>query len=131
MSHRPKPTGRHPEAPFHFVDDVAVAVGRARELAGEHNVAVTTGDVGGQAFALGPVDEVAMDVVPVVFSTGKRYFGSVDAQHLLEDPHTVIQGRPCPPPALAQGGVAGADLGPVFCDIGSALCRRLASTRAS
>ncbi|WP_222720483.1 hypothetical protein [Actinomadura sp. HBU206391] len=38
------------------------------------------------------MDEVAMDVVPVVFGSGKRYFGSVDAQHLLEDPHTVIKG---------------------------------------
>ncbi|MEU9523508.1 dihydrofolate reductase family protein [Streptomyces sp. NPDC048224] len=93
VSHRPKPPGWHPEAPFHFVDDVAGAVRRAGELAGERNVAIAAGDVGGQAFALGLVDEVAMDVVPVVFGTGKRYFGSVDAQHLLEDPHTVIQGR--------------------------------------
>ncbi|MFG3322645.1 dihydrofolate reductase family protein [Streptomyces sp. NPDC048171] len=93
VSHRPKPAGWHPEAPFHFVGDVAGAVRRAAELAGERNVAVAAGDVGGQAFALGLVDEVAMDVVPVVFGTGKRYFGSVDAQHLLEDPHTVIQGR--------------------------------------
>ena len=46
----------------------------------------------GQALALGLVEEVAMDVVPVVFGSGKRYFGSVDAQHLLEDPHTVIRG---------------------------------------
>jgi hypothetical protein len=30
---------------------------------------------------------------PVVFGSGQRYFGSVDAQHLLEDPHTVIQGN--------------------------------------
>jgi hypothetical protein len=51
------------------------------------------GDVGGQALALGLVDEVAMDVVAVVFGSGKHYFGSVDAQHLLEDPDVVIQGR--------------------------------------
>lgn len=49
-------------------------------------------EVGGQAFALGLVDEVVMDVVPVVLGSGKRYFGSVDAQHLLEDPYRVIQG---------------------------------------
>jgi hypothetical protein len=36
---------------------------------------------------------VRMDVVPVVFGSGKRYFGSVDAQHLLEDPDVVIQGN--------------------------------------
>jgi hypothetical protein len=28
----------------------------------------------------------------VVFGSGKRYFGSIDSQHLLEDPHVVIQG---------------------------------------
>lgn len=33
-----------------------------------------------------------MDVVPVVFGSGKRYFGPVDSQHLLEDPTVLIQG---------------------------------------
>ena len=92
VSHRPKPDGWHPEASYQFIDDVAQAIATARELAGEGTVAVAAGDVGGQALALGLVDEVAMDVVPVVFGSGKRYFGSVDAQHLLEDPHTLIQG---------------------------------------
>jgi len=92
VSHRPKPDGWHPEASYHFVDDVARAVATAKELAGDGVVAVAAGDVGGQAFALGLVDEVAMDVVPVVFGSGKRYFGSLDTRHLLEDPHAVIQG---------------------------------------
>jgi hypothetical protein len=46
----------------------------SREIA----IAVAAGDVGGQALALGLVDEVAMDVVPVVFGSAKRYFGSVE-----------------------------------------------------
>lgn len=92
VSHRGRPAGWHPEASYFFAGDVAEAVAQARELAGEGTVAVTAGDVGGQALALGLVDEVAMDVVPVVFGSGKRYFGPVGAQHLLEDPHTVIQG---------------------------------------
>lgn len=106
VSHRPEPDGWRPEAsrlqpghphprrqcPYYFVEDVAQAIARARALAEERTVVVAAGDVGGQALALGLVDEVAMDVVPVVFGSGKRYFGSVDAQHLLEDPHTVIQG---------------------------------------
>jgi dihydrofolate reductase len=92
VSHRPKPDGWHPEASYHFVDDVAAAVARAKELAGERNVAVTAGGVGGQAMALGLVDEVAIDIVPVVFGSGKRYFGSVHAQQLLEDPRVMIQG---------------------------------------
>jgi hypothetical protein len=28
-----------------------------------------------------------------VLGSGKRYFGSVDAQHLLEDPDVVIAGK--------------------------------------
>ncbi len=56
-------------------------------------VEVAAGDVGGQVLAAGLVDEVRMDVVPVVFGSGKRYFGSVGAQHLLADPDLVIQGR--------------------------------------
>jgi dihydrofolate reductase len=92
VSHRPKPDGWHPEASYHFVDDVTQAIAKARELAGERTVAVAAGDVGGQALALGLVDEVAMDIAPVVFGSGKRYFGPVDAQQLLEDPHVVIQG---------------------------------------
>ena len=92
VSRRPKPQGWHPEASYHFVDDVALAIAKAKELAEERIVALTAGDVGGQALRLGLVDEVAMDVVPVVFGSGRRYFGSVDAQHLLEDPYTVIQG---------------------------------------
>jgi dihydrofolate reductase len=103
VSHRPKPDGWQPEgrgpdphphrrASYHFVDGVAPAIAKAKELAGDGTVTVAAGDVGGQAFALGLVDEVAMDVVPVVFGSGKRYFGSVDAQHLLEDPHIVVQG---------------------------------------
>jgi dihydrofolate reductase len=92
VTHRPKPDGWHPEAAYHFVDDVSRAIALARELAGDRVVALAAGDVAGQALALGLVDEVAMDVVPVVFGSGKRYFGALDAQQLLDDPHTVIQG---------------------------------------
>jgi dihydrofolate reductase len=92
VTHRPRPEGWHPEASYFFHDDVTTAIAKARELAGDRNVALTAGDVGGQALALGLVDEVAMDVVPVVFGAGKRYFGQVAGQHLLADPDVVIRG---------------------------------------
>jgi dihydrofolate reductase len=92
VSHRPKPDGWHPEESYHFVDDVSVAVAKAQELAGDRVVAVNAGDVGSQILAAGLVDEVAMDLVPVVFGTGKRYFGRIEGQYLLDDPHVVIQG---------------------------------------
>lgn len=93
VTHRPKPVGWDPNAPFHFVDGVEAAVARAQELAGDRIVEFAAGDVGGQAFAAGLIDEVRMDVAPVVFGSGKRYFGSVHAQHLLEDPDEAIQGN--------------------------------------
>jgi dihydrofolate reductase len=92
VTHRPPPEGWDPQAPFDFVDDVEAAVARARELAGDRVVEVAAGDVGGQVLAAGLVDEVRMDVVPVVLGSGKRYFGSVSAQHLLDGPDTVIRG---------------------------------------
>lgn len=93
VTHRPAPAGWGPEAPFHFVDGIEAAVAKARELAVGRTVEVAAGDVGGQVLAAGLIDEVRMDVVPVVLGSGKRYFGSVDAQHLLEDPDGVIQGN--------------------------------------
>lgn len=93
VTHRGRPEGWDSEAPFHFVDGVEAAVAKAQELAGDRVVEVAAGDVGGQVLAAGLVDELRMDVVPVVFGSGKRYFGSVNAQHLLEDPDVVIQGN--------------------------------------
>ena len=93
VSHRPKPEGWHPQASYHFVEGVTAAMDKAQELAGGRTIAVNAGDVGGQVLAAGLVDEVAMDLVPVVFGSGKRYFGSIDGQHLLEDPHVVIRGE--------------------------------------
>jgi len=74
------------------IDHVVVVTPRP-ELAGDRTVEVAAGDVGGQMLAAGLIDEVRMDVAPVVFGSGKRFFGSVDAQHLLEDPDVVIRGK--------------------------------------
>jgi dihydrofolate reductase len=93
VTHRPPPEDWDPAAPFHFVGGVEEAVARAQELAGDRLVEVAAGDVGGQVLAAGLVDEVRMDVVPVVLGAGTRYFGSVDSPHLLEDPDTVVQGH--------------------------------------
>ena len=92
VSHRPAPEGWSADAPFHFADGIEAAMAKAQELAGERTVEVAAGDIGGQVLAAGLVDEVRMDVTPAVLGSGKRFFGSVDAQHLLEDPDAVIQG---------------------------------------
>jgi dihydrofolate reductase len=93
VTHRGRPEGWDPDSPFHFVGSIEEAEATARELAGDRTVEVAAGDIGGQMLAAGLVDEVRMDVAPVVFGSGKRYFGPIDAQHLLEDPDVVIQGN--------------------------------------
>ena len=49
VTHRPRPEGWHPEASCQFVDNISRAIMVAKELAGERDVAVTAGNVGGQA----------------------------------------------------------------------------------
>ncbi len=93
VTHRPAPEGWDPQAPFHFVDGIEAAVAKAQHLAGDRIVEVAAGDVGGQVLAAGLIDEVRMDVVPVVFGSGKRYFGTGNGQHLLQGPDEVIQGN--------------------------------------
>lgn len=84
----------HGTAPFTFVTEgVEVAVATARELAGDGDVSVTAGDVGGQALAAGLVDEVDIALAPVVLGRGKRYFGADAPEIVLEDPYLVVPGR--------------------------------------
>ena len=93
VSHRARPVGWHPEAPYQFAASVEEGIARAQDLAGQGEIAVTAGDVGGQALALGLIDYVAIDIVPVVFGRGKPYFGTLTNGHvMLEDPEVVIQG---------------------------------------
>jgi len=92
VSHRPKPQGWHPEASVHFATSVEAGIATAKELAGDRLVCVCAGDVGGQALAAGLVDEVAMDVAPVVVGRGKRFFGAYAGTMLLDDPVQVVQG---------------------------------------
>ena len=95
VTHRPLPDewlAEHPDAPFHTADSVEAGIALAEELAGDGLVCVTAGDLGGQAFSAGLVDEVAMDVVPVVLGDGVRFFGSHTGTVLLDDPDQVVHG---------------------------------------
>ena len=54
---------------------------------------VAAGDVGGQALRLGLIDQVVMNVVPVVFGEGRPFFGSAAGEVTLADPSLVAQGH--------------------------------------
>jgi dihydrofolate reductase len=84
----------HPDAPFTFVTDgVAAAVAQAQEVAGERTVAVAAGTVAAQCLALGLLDVVALDLVPVVMGTGRPFFPGLAAEDvLLGDPEVCVVG---------------------------------------
>ncbi|MGI8694165.1 MAG: dihydrofolate reductase family protein [Geodermatophilaceae bacterium] len=94
VTHEPPTDWPFPDAPFTFVTDgVASAIEQARAAAGDGDVSVTAGDVGGQAVEAGVVDEVHFNVVPVLLGNGKRFFGSfTGAQRMLADPR-IIEGN--------------------------------------
>jgi dihydrofolate reductase len=93
VTHRPADDWPHAgTAPFSFVPDVASGIERARELAGDRDVTVSAGDVGGQALRAGLVDRVVLALVPVVLGSGKPYFGAGGPPEIeFEDPQ-VVQG---------------------------------------
>ena len=62
-------------------------------IAGDGDVTVTAGDVGGQALAAGLVDEVEIDLAPVVLGRGKRFFGADAPEVVLGDPYLVVPSR--------------------------------------
>ena len=91
VSHRPAGDWPHAgTAPFSFVPDVPTGIERARELAGDRDVTVSAGDVGGQALRAGLVDRVVLALVPVVLGTGRPYFGAGGPPEIeFEDPQVV------------------------------------------
>lgn len=85
----------HPDAPFSFVTDgVEAAIGWAQELAGDQVVSVAGGTIARQCLELGLLDEVAVDLVPVVMGAGNRpFFGELSSEDIvLGNPTVCVHG---------------------------------------
>lgn len=82
-------------APFTFVGSVREAIERAREHSGDRDVSLAAGDVAGQALREGLVDQVGLNLVPVVLGSGRPFFGSggvLESTIMLENPTRVVEG---------------------------------------
>ena len=81
-------------APFTFVDGVEQAIAAAKEFAGDRDVDVAAGQIGGQALKLGLIDQVVVSLVPVVFGSGRPFFatGALAEPLLLQNPSVIVQG---------------------------------------
>ena len=91
MTHDPPDDWPYDNA--HFVTDgIEAAVALAKSLAGDKTVAVAAGTIASQALNAGLIDEVCIDLVPVLLGEGTSYFDALAGVPLsLEDP-TVIEG---------------------------------------
>jgi dihydrofolate reductase len=79
---------------FTFVSDgIEAAIATARSLAGGKDIGLNGGSIARQALDAGLVDEIEVDLVPVLLGGGTPFFGSLkEAPVLLEGPVSVIEG---------------------------------------
>ncbi|MEV4315719.1 dihydrofolate reductase family protein [Actinocrispum sp. NPDC049592] len=81
-----------PHDDFVFVTDgIESAVAAARKLAGDKHISVASPTVAQQALTAGLLDEISVDLVPVLFGRGIRFFGDLPGHVMLDDPE-VVQG---------------------------------------
>ena len=95
VTHQPPTDWEYADAaPFTFVNGVAEAIAAAQEFAGDRVVDVAAGQIGGQALALGLIDQVVVNQVPVVFGSGRPFFatGGLAEPLRLENPTTIVRG---------------------------------------
>ncbi len=79
-------------SPFTFVTDgVESAVEKAKEVAGDKNVAVGAASLAQQCLEAGLLDEVHVDIVPVLLGGGVRFFDNLGTEHIELERTEVIE----------------------------------------
>lgn len=83
-----------PDSPFIFVTDgIEPAVATARQLAGDRLVGVSGGSIARQCLDAGLLDEIRIDLVPVLLGAGTPFFDHLrTAPVVLDGPSPVIEG---------------------------------------
>jgi len=76
-----------------YVDDVEVAMSRARAAAGDQDVLVHGASTAQLALAAGVLDELELHVVPVLRGQGRRLFDNLAAKHIELERTRVLEGE--------------------------------------
>jgi dihydrofolate reductase len=76
-----------------YTDDVEVAFGRARAVAGGRDILVHGAATAQLALAAGILDELELHVVPVLLGQGRRLFDGLPAEHIELERTRVLQGE--------------------------------------
>jgi dihydrofolate reductase len=95
LTHREPPADWPAENPFTFVSEgIEAAIAKAGELAGGKVVGVNGGEIASQCVDAGLLDEIWVDLVPVILGGGTPFFASLGSAPVeLEGPLDVTEGR--------------------------------------
>lgn len=79
---------------FVFVTDgIEAAIAKAKEIAGDRDVGVNGGQIAKQCLEAGLLDEIGVDLVPVVLGNGKHLFEGLTTPVQFEGPISVVNGQ--------------------------------------
>jgi dihydrofolate reductase len=94
LTHHPPEDRPRADEDFVFVTEgIEAAVARAREIAGDKDVAVNGGQMARQALEAGLLDEIGVDLVPVLLGAGTRLFDAKGPEAVeFEGPYLVREG---------------------------------------
>lgn len=80
-------------SPFTFVTDgIASAVAQARQISGEKDVAVSSANIMQQCIQAGLLDEIHIDLVPVLLGAGIRLFDHLGTERIELEQTRVVEG---------------------------------------
>jgi dihydrofolate reductase len=94
LTHRPPDDRPAEDENFVFVTEgIEAAVAKAREIAGDKNVGVNGGQMARQCLDAGLLDEIQVDLVPVLLGGGTPFFGEFGTKPVqLDGPVSVVEG---------------------------------------
>ncbi len=94
VTHSPPPEWVAPGSPFTFVTDgVASAIRQAQQVAGDKNVGVSSASIVQQAIAAELLDELRIDLVPVLLGGGVRLFEHLGSVPIDLERRGVVEGN--------------------------------------
>ena len=92
VTHAVPPEWDKQGSPFVFVTDgVASAVRQAQQAAGGKNVSVSSANIMQQCLRLGLLDEIQLDLVPVLLGSGVRLFDNLGPEAIQLERTTLIE----------------------------------------
>jgi dihydrofolate reductase len=76
-----------------YVNDVSIAMARAKEAAGDRNVLVHGAGTAQLALTAGVLDELELHVIPVLFGQGRRLFEGLRPEQIELERTRVLEGE--------------------------------------